>query len=207
MGLTSLTTACVLLVSRAQDSRVYNDESMFGTASKWPVIATNSLHLYHCLAFSLSADELFHHALFIPTIGAMGQYFSWGALQGAIGTQLSGLPGGIDYLMLVLVKHGRVSVMAQKRLSASLNNYLRGPVITVLSFILFQSYVYSRNTVPLVVGALVGGTAAFNALYYTKSAIANFALAHALDLLKVSNDLPEAALKSKALKEPQQSMS
>jgi hypothetical protein len=192
---------------RAQDSQVYNDESMFGTASKWPVIITNSLHLYHCLAFSLSADELFHHALFIPTIGAMGQYFSWGALQGAIGTQLSGLPGGIDYLMLVLVKHNRVNVMAQKRLSASLNVYLRGPIITILSFILLQSYLYKRTTVPLAFGLLVMGTAAFNALYYTKQSVANFALAHALDLLKVSSDLPEAALKSKALKEPQQSMS
>ena len=43
---------------------------------------------------------------------------------------ISGLPGGIDYLMLTLVKHGVIDVMVQKRTCASLNVWLRAPGVS-----------------------------------------------------------------------------
>jgi len=59
------------------DSRKYNDTSLFGSASPWPVYIINSLHVYHLLFFEVTGQELFHHIAFVPAIGFMGQYFEW----------------------------------------------------------------------------------------------------------------------------------
>jgi hypothetical protein len=54
----------------------------------------------------LSAAEYFHHGLFIPTLGFPGQIFAFGALGAWQAFFISGLPGGIDYLLLGLQKCG-----------------------------------------------------------------------------------------------------
>lgn len=60
------------------DSRVYTDRSLFGNASPWPVYIINSLHVYHLVFFQVSGAELFHHLVFVPVIGFLGQYYDWG---------------------------------------------------------------------------------------------------------------------------------
>ena len=52
------------------------------------------------LAFKLSGAEMFHHLLFIPTLGFPGQLFNWGATGNFQAFFISGLPGGIDYFLL-----------------------------------------------------------------------------------------------------------
>jgi hypothetical protein len=143
---TSLASVYVCAVDpvHAGDSRVYNDRSMFGrqhrvracasaapcterpaacrSASQWPVLIVNAVHVYHMIAFGkLSVNDYFHHLMFIPTVGFFGQYYEWGALRNFLCFFISGLPGGVDYLLLVLVKLGHIDVMAQKRVCAALN--------------------------------------------------------------------------------------
>lgn len=48
------------------------------------------------------------------------------AAQSFMAFFISGLPGAIDYLLLVLVKNGKLNPNTQKRVCASLNVYLRG---------------------------------------------------------------------------------
>ena len=43
---------------------------------------------------------------------------------------ISGLPGGLDYLLLAGVKAGRVAAYTEKRLNCSINTWIRGPGIT-----------------------------------------------------------------------------
>ena len=45
-------------------------------------------------------------------MGAFGQLYRLGAFRGFLAFWISGLPGGLDYLNLCLVKHGRLDLHA-----------------------------------------------------------------------------------------------
>ena len=137
----------------------------------WPISMINAVHLYHVLVFKLNADELFHHALFLPLVGGPGQWYEWGALRSTLAFGISGLPGGIDYFMLVGVKGGRVSRTRQKQVSAALNQWLRAPLIVLETGVHYLAWRYDTTMVPLPVNLLVGGLAFFNALYYLGSSL------------------------------------
>ena len=191
----------------AADSRVYNDTSMFGSASIWPVCVTNTIHVYHMLAFKLTPDDYFHHLMFIPTIGFFGQYWLWGALSGYLGFFISGLPGGIDYLLLALVKHDLFPVLQQKRICACLNVYLRGPFIVIAVFIIYMGIAYDNIMLPLPIALCVAGLSGFNSLYYTKQSIANYAIVHTYYTVSSTSKFPQDPKLRKKIKAPQATMS
>jgi len=209
------TIATLLDPLDAMDDRVYNDSSIFGTASPWPTIITNSVHVYHMLAFKLTGSDYFHHLMFIPTVGFMGQYYRPGAVRGFLGMMLSGLPGGLDYLNLVLVRHGRLDGLTQKRYCAAINIWLRGPSLVISFFIMYQACLYGRCTMPYFVAATVAILAGFNGQYYTKQAVANFAISHSLghvhERISVTTGMAVPDWKkivgSKVVKEPQSTIS
>jgi len=163
----------------AMDSRIYHDRSVFGSASPWPIYIVNAVHVYHMLAFrNLTSADYFHHLMFIPTVGFLGQTYEWGALRNFLCFFISGLPGGVDYLMLTLVKHKQIDVMLQKRMCAAINVWLRNPGITYEVAIMWMAWLYERSTVPPAVILLVASLSWFNAQYYNKQAVANYAIAH-----------------------------
>ena len=80
-----------------------------------PVYGIAALHLYHILAFrNLSTSEWIHHLLFGGAICTIGILFASGPLQNFIAFFICGLPGGIDYLLLFLVKQGIVQKLEEK---------------------------------------------------------------------------------------------
>ena len=93
----------------------YNDSSFFGNATPWPILIVNAIHIYHMVAFKLSSADFFHHAVFALTMGSTGQLYRLGAFRSFLVFWLSGLPGGIDYFSLVLVKLGKLDGLTQKR--------------------------------------------------------------------------------------------
>lgn len=159
----------------AMDGRVFpNVVSLWAAGSMFPISMVNAVHLYHVLAFKLNPDELFHHALFLPLVGGPGQWYEWGALRSTLAFGISGLPGGIDYFMLVGVKGGRVSRLLQKQVSAALNQWLRTPLIVLEVGVHYLAWRYDTTVVPLPVNVLVGGLAFFNALYYLGSSLRSY---------------------------------
>jgi hypothetical protein len=152
----------------ALDGVKYADKSLLGAASVWPLTIINSVHVYHMTGgFKLSPADYFHHLLFIPTLGFPGQAFSWGPLANWQAFFISGLPGGIDYLLLGLYatgdrtrelstcwrcpahvpclhvrasrcKIGRIDHMVEKRVNANLNIWLRAPGILAATVLLYQ---------------------------------------------------------------------
>jgi len=158
------------------DSRVYYDRTLFGSASPWPVYIINSLHAYHVLFFDLRDEEMFHHLVFVPVIGFMGQFYDWGCAQGFMAFFISGLPGAIDYLLLVLVKYQKIDAIVQKRVCAALNVYVRGPFIIISAHTIYLAMLYDNLTVPRWACTSILIIALFNSLYYTKQSVANWAV-------------------------------
>lgn len=120
------------------------------TGPSQTMVANSSIvavHLYHVLAFKLSTAEIVHHAVFVIILCGLGIAFKQ---QGGIANNfgcffLSGLPGGIDYLLLVLVKQELISKMAEKRLNATINTWLRGPSMSVYAFIAWSAWWHGQT--------------------------------------------------------------
>ena len=179
--------------AQAMDARVFTDRSLFGTASRWPLVIINSLHLYHMAAWTkLNAAEYFHHLVFIPTLGFAGQVFTWGALGNFQAFFISGLPGGLDYLLLALVKDGRFDKMREKQWSANLNVWCRCPGILATTVLCYQSLLYGNHAgVPTYAIALQLLLPPWNALYYCKQSVANFAVHHMLRIYSEDETIAE----------------
>lgn len=166
----------------------HRDISLFGSGSIWPLTIINSVHVYHMLGgFGLSSADYFHHGLFIPTLGFPGQIFAFGAGANWQAFFISGLPGGIDYFVLGLIRCGLANKMFEKRLSANLNVWLRNPGILSATFILYQSLVYGKVSAPWFVCALQLILPPYNAMYYCKQSVANYAVHYMLGKLNMAN--------------------
>jgi hypothetical protein len=197
----------------ALDGGKYVDDSMFGVASSWPLTIINSVHVYHMLGgFKLSAADYFHHLVFIPTLGFPGQIFKWGPLSNWLAFFISGLPGGLDYFLLGLCKLGlvdpvrtaythhagrprhamahrspaprvRAAQIFEKRVNANMNTWIRVPGILFSVVLLYQAILLGHHIVPLWAAYLQLVLPAYNALYFGKQAVANYAVHYMLGLL------------------------
>jgi len=105
----------------------------FPACSDLPTVFIVGLHLYHMLFFKLTSDDLFHHLLFVPIICFAHFAYPFGAAANILCFFISGFPGGIDYLLLGLVKNGVIHPIREKRLNCSINTWLRAPGITIRS--------------------------------------------------------------------------
>lgn len=103
----------------------------FPGCSDLPTSLIIAMHLYHMIAFRLGSDDLFHHLTFVPiseergasnhdphpfpprltvpfasgwTVGGINFVYPWGVCSNILCFFISGLPGGLDYLMLSAVK-------------------------------------------------------------------------------------------------------
>ena len=99
--------------------------------------AVISIHLYHCLFFKLPPADIFHHAVFVSILCGFAIPFKHvGGVSNNFGCFfLSGLPGGLNYVLLVLVKEGLMSALSQKGWDAWINTWLRGPSMSVYAFL------------------------------------------------------------------------
>jgi len=206
--------------AEAMNGVKYSDSSFFGTGTVWPILICNATHIYHMVAFKLSKADLFHHVVFALTMGSAGQFYRLGAFRGFLVFWLSGVPGGIDYFNLVLVKLGKMQPLTQKRYCANINIWMRGPCLVISAFIIYLNYCYhgqdeGQNYPPMIVAVFIGFLCVFNGQYYTKQSVANHAISHVLGHVKTRISVMtgqqttdwSSIVKSPRTKEPQSSMS
>lgn len=178
----------------AFDGAAFGQEEtrFFGAISAWPLTIINAVHIYHMIGgFRLSAADYFHHGVFIPTIALPGLIYVWGPLSNFQAFFISGLPGGIDYLLLGLQKVGMLSHLTEKRVNANLNIWLRLPGILIATVLCFQGVLYARSGArlpeqlrpPAWAMLLQLVLPPYNAIYYGKQAVANYAVHYMLALL------------------------
>lgn len=113
-----------------------------------PLAAVVSLHLLHALRYKLDRVDWLHHITMIGLLGPIAACCKGGHLLGHGLFYMSGLPGMISYINLLLVRL-RVMTPARERASnAALNLWVRGPGLTwhaLLSFIAFLETCKSRR--------------------------------------------------------------
>lgn len=89
-------------------------------------IFTLMIHIYHCIYFELKTIDYPHHiiSVFIPMFLIPNIPYRFTSLYTFV---CSGLPGGLNYLALSLVKHGHLTRLREKEISSFLNAYIRIP--------------------------------------------------------------------------------
>lgn len=88
-----------------------------------------ALHFYHIAAYKskFRRDDWLHHGLMIGIALPIGALFESGSLLGYSLFFTTGLPGGIDYLLLFLVRNGWIDRTVEKRVNTWLNVWIRSP--------------------------------------------------------------------------------
>jgi broad specificity phosphatase PhoE len=144
-----------------------------------PLVITVSLHLYHCVSNykSLTTLDWLHHLLGNMLVCGLafpfhyGPLLSWGCLF------VCGLPGGIDYFLLFLVKVKYINKMTEKKWNRILNMWVRCPgIVTFLPFA-FTAMMEGRTSVPYPILAAQGILNFINGVYFADRVTANAAVA------------------------------
>jgi len=97
-----------------------------------PTIASEfivALHVYHAVMYfrKLRFDDWLHHALMIGVALPLGVCSPPGSLMGYSLFFTTGLPGGIDYVLLTAVRNGWLDSAVEKRTNAAIQVWIRSP--------------------------------------------------------------------------------
>eukprot|EP00756_Hemistasia_phaeocysticola_P003082 Hpha_TRINITY_DN12057_c1_g2::TRINITY_DN12057_c1_g2_i1::g.140934::m.140934 len=131
-----------------------------------------AVHLYHILFYqNLPWDDWFHHLLFCGTIIPLHFMWTWGVWANMLSFFISGLPGGIDYFLLALVKAKWIDPLAEKRANTYLNMWLRSPGLVLTMVILYVGYIYGEHSIPLIPVICGGVLVFFNGQYYAERVV------------------------------------
>jgi|TARA_B110000208_G_C11656639_1_gene390042 hypothetical protein len=144
-----------------------------------PLAITVALHLFHCMSQiqTLTALDWAHHLAGNMLVCALafpyhyGPLLSWGCLY------VCGLPGGIDYLMLYLVKTNRMDKLTEKRWNRRLNMWIRCPGIVSFLPFAYTAMLESRTSVPFPILVAQGALNLINGVYFADRVSGNAAVA------------------------------
>ena len=110
--------------------------SFYEKQSIEPVLFSIYLHIYHVLVFkNLTWVDWLHHILSAFLCGLIAFVYHWGPILNTILFFITGLPGGIDYFLLFLVKLKKIDPMVEKRVNVYLNIFCRMPGLLISSLI------------------------------------------------------------------------
>jgi hypothetical protein len=148
----------------------------------WTMVANSviaSIHIYHCLAFKLTMEDIMHHAVFVTVLCGLAVPYKHvgGALNNFGCFVLSGLPGGVDYIMLVCVKHGFMDKLTEKKWNATVQSWFRSPMMAIYAFNAFQLHWHAADRAAFspIILAVVGGLHILNGVHYSNQAVENWA--------------------------------
>ena len=134
------------------------------------------LHTYHLIiAKKLTYMDIFHHILFVG-FGLVPTYiFFNNNLIKLVSFSTCGLTGCIEYFMLSLVKHEKMSSLQQKYINSYIYNYIRYPLTMYTVVSTYISYITNPNIIEYP-GLLIyiNLLLFFNGSYYNKITIENY---------------------------------
>jgi hypothetical protein len=121
----------------------YPLDCMYHDADTSGSVIVFSLHLYHVMFFykSFERDDWVHHILMCFVVLPIGWFLQPGSLLGHGAFWASGLPGGINYVMLVLVRLGMMAEEKQRRINGYLHLYLRAPFCLFHSLFVYLTFI------------------------------------------------------------------
>lgn len=157
-----------------------------GCSNLLPLLVNLGLHLYHPLAFGpLKAIDWIHHVPnYVCTILAL--QFNWRSNLNLQLFALTGVPGGVEYALLVCLGQGWMSRFCYKRWSARINVYMRAPLAVISAYIGLTSLAFQWDLTPalqVVVTFVLNAHALWNGPFFMRNAVE----AHVVEVINSHN--------------------
>lgn len=180
----ALVNALVVVLSAKDTWTTLADpiHSLIGPTSTLAISLVIALHIYHACYFHLTAVDIVHHVVSVGILGPLAVWFRPGVFINYVCFFVSGLPGGIDYAMLALVKHGYLDALTEKFWNCKINVWCRGPFLVVGSFIAYQSGLRAslpsgadgQCTAPSAAAFLTSAVLFWNGAFFAERVIVNY---------------------------------
>lgn len=146
--------ACVVLSHFDDVVGVYLDPitSMSGESDTTGTMVILALHIYHVVFFyrHLHPNEWVHHIVMVFIVLPIGHSVKPGKLLGHGAFWASGLPGGIDYVLLCLVDLKLIEKMTEKTLNVYIHTWIRAPFCLFHSLLVWITFVEWQKSHPLL---------------------------------------------------------
>ena len=135
------------------------------------------IHIYHTIFFKLRIDDIIHHFLMCLIAGYL-EYQRKTIISSSALFFLTGLPGGIDFFLLYLVKLNKLSKIKEKEINTFLNTWIRSPGCTYIAYVGFYNIktdYYNNHNLWDSFCSLLSCTLTFwNGQYYMYSTCKNY---------------------------------
>jgi hypothetical protein len=136
----------------------------------FPTAMVLALHVYHLAAFhNIQTIDYIHHVVMCGAL-LLTVYFPDLAMVNFTIFMVCGLPGLLDYILLVCVKTDRIHTNTEKWVNGKINVWLRSPGTVIAAYL-----VYLRTEV--AIGYAVALVVVWNAQYFMERVVQNAALA------------------------------
>eukprot|EP01135_Chromosphaera_perkinsii_P011317 Nk52_evm1s2373 gene=Nk52_evmTU1s2373 len=149
-------------------------------SSIMPSCCCIAIHLYHMLFFNdLIWLDWLHHGLMTGIVSPLSLLVPTGPLINWVLFFICGVPGGLDYLMLFLVKHGKMDKLTEKRYNSAINAWFRLPGILFCIpvghfWIALNEPDFSQRMFCYVMGLLLF----WNPIYFAERVVGNYHVTH-----------------------------
>jgi hypothetical protein len=136
------------------------------------------LHIYHIINFKIKGlEEILHHLISAITVPLIGIYSPYGRTLPLCNIIMCGIPGGIDYFLLFLLKYNIIRKITEKKLNRYLNLFIRYPMMYLIYYIFLISFINSKYSYNFYTKILMftGITLhLLNSAYYCDKVIGNY---------------------------------
>jgi hypothetical protein len=166
-------------------SEVYNTITRFDLINTMPknllaLECVYALHFYHIAIYwrKFRFDDWLHHILMIGVALPIGTFFDSKSLVGYSLFFTTGLPGGVDYFLLFLVRNGWLNRQTEKAVNTYLNVWCRSPgcvshAVLTVAFACIYGVQYSLDWW----AAITAATLTFwNGQYFMRQVVENYAV-------------------------------
>lgn len=114
----------------------------FGPCDNSGTSVMMALHFYHIAFYRpLDAIDWIHHILMVVLLTPLAYAVQPGHVLGLCAFFVTGLPGGLDYIMLVCVKKGWMRPLTEKRLNAHIQTWLRAPGCIINAMMIWITWI------------------------------------------------------------------
>ena len=132
-------------------------------------------HIYHYLADDLDVETKIHHVVTVFLTGAASLMVPTGISVAAINFIMCGLPGGIDYFLLVLCKYKLISKLTEKSINRWLNLLIRMPFMMLCDWYIILNLYHGNITLRVYIWTIIGcKLMLINSIYYCNKTVGNY---------------------------------
>ena len=140
-----------------------------------------SIHIYHIIWYfnKLRFDDWLHHIIMVCIALPLTNLIDKLSLTGHCLFFINGLPGGIDYLLLFLIRNNILNKIVEKKINRILNLWIRCPGCIATSTLIIYNIVQYYHTMTYnmyYASLLIMVIVYWNGIYFMDKVVTDYAL-------------------------------